>query len=307
MALVDGVEQNPADGAGAGDTGDQGQSNDGNRADTNRGTGQGNSQAQDGDQKKGADGKVYTFKEDRGGWVPPHRLSEESGKRTKAEQRAAQLEAELESRDKKIRALAGVDPVDKEQQTIEETRAALLKIYPNLKVLDRLGEEQLENLLAAATSAQDATSAQWNRHRDLMMGDLEENIADALNVEKLSEAQSRRLRTAFREEAREQALARAKAEKIGDQTYDYDNDFIARYERGDKKLLSEFAKSFLEEWVTPARRTAAASTVSRFGRPVPRGERTRQPITQGPPKIDYNNDNAFQKALLQARQDGDRE
>ena len=303
MAIVDGVEQNPGGALGADGNNPNPNPANGNPAD-NGGIKDGGA-PKEGDTVKGADGKVYTFKEDRSDWVPRNRLNEVSGKATKAEQRAAALEAERDALDRKVKALAGVEPVNKEQQNIEETRAALLKVFPNLQVLERFNEDQLNELMAAATSAQDATSAQWNRHRDLMMGDLEGEIADALNVEKLSEAQSRRLRTAFREEAREQAQKRARAEKLNDETYDYDNDFIARYERGDKKLLSEFAKSFLEEWVTPARRQATASAVNRINRPVPRGERSRQSVTQGPPKIDYNNEDAFKDALTKARAAGD--
>ena len=125
-----------------------------------------------------------------------------------------------------------------------------------------------------------------------------------MNVEKLSEPQVKRLHRAFKEEAREQATARAKAERAEDTTYDYNNDFVARYERGDKKLLQEFAKAFLDEWGIPARRSVSASVVGRQNRPVPRGERNRSMQTQGPPKINYNDEDAFKAAMVTARQGG---
>jgi hypothetical protein len=42
----------------------------------------------------------------------------------------------------------------------------------------------------------------------------------------------------------------------------------------------------------------------RLGRPVPSGGRTRQSLTQTAPQIDYNDEDAFKKALLAARQGG---
>src|SRR3990167_2252175 len=220
--------------AGAGDTTTQNQPpNSGARADTSRvGDGQG-ATPKDGDQKT-ADGKVYTFKEDCADWVPRGRLNEESGKAKKFEGEIAQLRNQLEDRDKKLRAALGIETPSPEEQEIAEARGA-----GNGK--DRGGT-------------------------------LEDEVADALHVEKLNESQKRRLRVAFREEARDAGRARQKAEDAGDAYFDFDNDFVARYERGDKTLLTEFAKTFLDEWVTPVRRQNVASAVQRQNRPVPRGE-----------------------------------
>ena len=307
MAIVDGVEQKPdlqQQQSGAGDTTIQQPRNDGNRADTSRVVDAKSGVPQDGDQRKGVDGKVYTFKEDRGSWVPPHRLSEETGKRTKAETEAAQLRQDLDIERKRVRAALGVETLNKDDAELQETRELFFKTFPEFGHLKDLSKDDIAELLDAAREARGSANATWARHREEMRAELDDVAAELLRTDKLTEQQSKRLWRAFREEAREQAQARAKAERAEDSTYDFENDFVARYERGDKTLLEEFAKSFNEEWVTPARRTATAAVVTRGTRPVPRGERTRPAITQGPPNINYNDDDAFKKAMGAARSGG---
>lgn len=299
---------NPADAAaaaaaaGAGDNNNPNlPRNDGNRADTSRvaaDTG-GNPPIEPPKEK------TFSFKEDRSDWVPRTRLNEESGKRTRLETAYAEAQAKADLNEKRLRIAMGLEVPNKEDQEAAEIREAMYKANPKLKLLERLDEETIERILGAAESATTATQAQWSRHRDGMLSNLQEEAADLLGVEKLSEAQAKRLDRAFREEAREQAQARARAEKNQDSTYDYENDFVSRYERGDKKLLQEFAKSFIDDWGIPARRQANASAFDRqTGRPVPRGGRARTPLTQGPPKIDYNDDKAFRDAMIAARAGG---
>ena len=245
--------------------------------------------------------KAFTFKEDRTDWVPRPRLNEESGKRAKLEQSVAQLQQELELRDKRLRLAMGLEVPSKEDQELNEMREGLYKLNPKLKLLDKLDEDAIERLLHAAESAESTSQATWARHREEQLAVLGNEVADLLGVDKLTDAQAQRLHRDFRSHAREEAAKRERAERTQDPNYDFSKDFVTRYERGDKSLLKEFAKSFIDEWVTPARRQASASAVTRFGRPVPRGERTRQPLTQGPPKIDYNDEKAFKDALLSAR------
>ena len=302
------VTGNPADAAaaaaaaaGADDKNTQNQTrNDGNRADTSRvADDKGDNSTTDTSKEKS-----YSFKEDRSDWIPRNRLNEESGKRTKLETQLAEATAKAELHEKRLRIALGVEIPNKEDQEAAEIREAMYKANPKLKLLEKLDEATIERILGAADSATTAVQAQWARHRDGMLGNLQEEAADLLGVEKLSEAQSKRLERAFREEAREQAQIRARAEEKQDSTYDFENDFVSRYERGDKKLLVEFAKSFIDEWGIPARRTATASAFERQNRPVPRGGRVRTSLTQGPPKIDYNDDDAFRTAMLAARTGG---
>jgi hypothetical protein len=258
--------------------------------------------------------KVYFFKEDRADWINPNdnngkfvpreRINEESGKRTAAEKRAEEAERRAELNEQRLRIAMGLEVVKPEDKEANEVREALLKTYPKLALLEKLDEEQLERVLGAADSAEQATRAQWARHNTGMLDNLTEEAADILGVEKLSEAQTKRLHRAFREEAREQAGARQRAAQTQDSTYDFQNDWVSRYERGDKKILTEFAKSFVDEWGIPVRRAANASALNRQSRPVPNGGRVRTPLTQGPPKIDYNDDKAFRDAMIAARSGG---
>jgi hypothetical protein len=248
--------------------------------------------------------KTFSFKEDRSDWIPRTRLNEESGKRTKLESDLAQARTQAEMNEKKLRIAMGLEVVKPEDQEAAEIREALFKAHPKLKLLERLDEDTIDRILGAADSATSATQAQWNRHRDGMLSTLKEDAAELLGVEKLSDAQAKRLDRAFREEAREQAQARARAAEAQDSTYDFANDFVMRYERGDKTLLQEFAKSYIEDWGIPARRQANTSAFDRQNRPVPRGGRSRTTLTTGVPKIDYNDDNAFKNAMIAARTGG---
>lgn len=298
------VEQNPGAGNAPGAVGDTTQvssQNTGTRADTNRVATDQNTNTQNDQTVKE---KTYSFKEDRSDWIPRTRLNDESGKRTKLEQELAVIKSQLDDRDKKLKAALGIEVPSADEQELQEVREALYKVNPKLKLLDQLDEQQLERILGAAESAESTTKAQWARHREEMLGSLTDIASDLLNVDKPSDAQVKRLHRAFREEAREQAALRAKAEQSQDPTYDFENDFVARYERGDEKLLKEFAKSFLDEWGIPARRAVTTSVIQRQNRPVPRGERQRSHLTQGPPKIDYNDDNAFKEAMKVARNGG---
>jgi len=168
----------------------------------------------------------------------------------------------------------------------------LQEMFPGLKALDKLTPEQLQEVLDAAGSARSTTQHHWERHADTMLTDLDAEVADALGVEKLTPTQSKRLRSAYREEA----IAAAAAREAGGEAK---GDFLDRHEKGDKSLLKEFAEAFLKDWMEPAKRQVTAGVVRR-SRPVPNGQRTSAVVTKMP-EIDYNNEDAFKKALSEAR------
>ena len=254
---------------------------------------------------KPAGDKTYSFKEDRSDWIPRTRLNETSGKLTAAEQRAVAAEAALEQERKRTRALAGVEQLDPKTAEAEEIKSALYKMLPHLEALEGLTKEQLQQVFQAATSAQSTARASWERHATGMLNDLDSEASEILGVEKLSATQQKRLRSAYRDEAvvamaaREEQFERGERKTL--ETLGSDNDFIARHERGDKALIKEFVKAYLDDWYEPARRSVTTAQARRQMRPVPRGERQRVSLTQGPPKIDYNDPDAFKKALIAAR------
>lgn len=263
---------------------------------------------QQGSAASGAGGtgdKTFSFKEDRSDWIPPHRLSETSRARQTAEQERDRLKADLEERDRKIQALAGVTPKDAKTAEAEEIRAAILNLVPEIGLLKGLTQDQLGEILEAARSARNTSNASWERHAIGMFNDLYTEAATAMHADTLTEKQQGRLQTAYWQEAqqalnvRQAQLQRGERETL--ETTGQDNDFIARHERGDKALVKEFVKDYLNDWYEPARRTVTAENARRNMRPVPRGERTRLIPAQGEEKLDLNKDADFKKALTAAR------
>lgn len=249
--------------------------------------------------------KTFSFKEDRTDWVPRTRLNEVSGKLTKYEQENLTLKQQLELSDKRTRALAGMENPDPKKLEADEIRSAIAEMFPQLKALEGLSKDQLTQVLDAAQTARSASLATWERHALSVVEALEDRVARAMNAEKLTPTQSKSIRRAYREEAQIALHTRQQAVQNGDresvETTAQDNDFIARHERGDKSLIEEFAKAFLDDWYEPARRAATTSMARRQMRPVPSGGRQRVPLASGQEKLNLNNKADFQKALLAAR------
>lgn len=243
--------------------------------------------------------KVYTYKEDRSDYIPRTRLNEESQKRQKIETELAELRSKFELSEKQKRILAGVESVDPKQAEAEEIRSAIYELVPELGALKGLTKDQLAQVLQAAEAAQNTSQATWERHATAMLTDLEAEACTGLGVDKLTPTQKRNLHRAYREEA---AMAlQARGPEGVDAT---GNDFLTRHERGDKALIKEFVKAYLDDWFEPARRSVTAANARRNMRPVPRGERTRLIPAQGEKKVDLTNDAEFKKALLEARASG---
>lgn len=244
--------------------------------------------------------KSYSFKEDRTDWVPRSRLNEQSAAQKALQAKIDGLESQLTEHNNRVKQVFGVGAPSAEEAEAEKIREALYQIAPGLKHLDKLSEEQLQAVLDAATNAQSSTQNYWDRHTTVMQDDLKTEVASQLGIEKLTETQTKRLLSAYRDEVVGAWRSREAAVKRGEAVDP--NDAVGRHERGDKTLIKEFAKAFLEDFFVPARRSVQAQNQQRF-RPVPRGERTRQAVTR-PPEINYNDEDAFKKALLEARSGG---
>jgi hypothetical protein len=236
--------------------------------------------------------KVFTFKEDRTDWVPRHRITETGQKLTAAEQRALKAEQDLATERARVQALVGATPKDDQTKQTDEIRELLQGMFPQLKELEKLTAGQLQKVLDAASGAEATTQAHWNRVAAEMLSTLDEQFADEIGVEKLTDSQQRRIRNAYRAEAE----AAVEARKQG---ADPTGDFLDRHERGDKTLVAEFLKGYLGDFFEPAKRAVTSAAVRRQ-RPTPNGERTRMTVTKAP-EIDYNNEDAFKKALTEAR------
>jgi hypothetical protein len=258
--------------------------------------GNGNGQGGQGGQK------VYTYNEDRSDYIPRHRLNEATGK-LKAELDALKTQlAEQGGITTRLKQAFSGEPSDADKQT-QEIKAALLQMFPGLDAVGELSKEQLQEVMAAAREAQQSASNHWTQHATRMLDTLSTEVQTALGVAKLSDTQSRRLRAAYRDELAAAVQARNAAAESGAQ-YDASNDALAKHERGDVGFIKEFAKAFLDDWFEPARRSATQAQLRR-NRPVPSGSRTGSPaLTTTAPDIDYNNEDAFKKALAEARGQG---
>lgn len=248
--------------------------------------------------------KTFSYKEDRSEWIPRQRLNESNAK---YEQRIAAYEeriAKIEQQQEGVKKAFGVNTPSKEESEAAELREALYKVLPNARLLERLDEEQLAELLEAAKSAKHTTGQHWNRVASEMIGDARLRVAEEIGVEELTPTQIKRLDSAYREEAQASMIERKAAYQRGERdtldTLPSDRDFLARHERGDKKLIAEFTKAFLDDWFVPAKRSAA-SALERRNRPVPSGGRSRVPVTTKMPDVDLSTDEGFRKAFAEAR------
>jgi hypothetical protein len=250
-------------------------------------------------------GGQFTYKEDRTDWVPRHRVTEQSRQIKALEAQIKELGDGNQGFQNKLRQAFGIDEPTGEAKELAETKAALFKVFPNLKVLETLDEEKLNSIIQGATSAQQMTQRQWERHATTILSSVAKEVAKGLGVEKLSDTQRDRLEDAYRSDAMRSVRAREAAFNKGErntmETLPTDTDFLARHEQGDETLITEFVKGYLGDWFEPARRFATTEAARRF-RPVPRGERTRTPVTSNNnPQLDLTKEDDFKKALLAAR------
>lgn len=252
----------------------------------------------------GSGEKTFSFKEDRTDWTPRHRLNEESTKRTAAEKERDDYKAKLEAAEKRTRIALGVEEVDAKTKDAEEIRNAIYALIPEIGALKGLTQDQLQEVLEAARVARTSASATWERHTSSVLDLLDTEASDSMKVEKLTPTQQTRLRRAYRDEVmgamQERQVALERGERQTLDTTGQDNDLVARHERGDKALIKGFVKAYLADWYEPARRSVSAQ-LERRNRPVPRGERTILPLTQGEKKVDLTDNNEFKKALIAAR------
>lgn len=243
-----------------------------------------------------ATGQPFSYKEDRSNWIPPHRLSETARKAQDAEARAAALEADLEKERKRVRAAMGIDTPNPEDAEAEQVKAVILKMFPQLAKLD---DATIEKVLQTANSAEGLNAAQqhvYQQHADQMLNTLQSEVSSAIGSD-LSPSQQKSLTRLYRLEA--EACLRERQENPN---HDAANDFLARHLRGDKTLVSEFAKAFVADWFEPAKRAVTSQNFGRVARRVPNG-RGGTPPAAGAQKVDFNNEDAFAEALARARAD----
>lgn len=184
---------------------------------------------------------------------------------------------DLERERKRVQIALGVNPVsdvDKERDAIKERFAQL---YPELAGLTKEDIDALREMRASNGNTQAVTQHYWTQHATQMVGDVVQTVAKELGGT-LSERQAKRIATAYAQEAEDNP------------------EFLARHEKGDKTLVAEFAKQWIEDWYEPVRRKVTQQEVSRQ-RVVPVGK-DRGIVTHGDKKIDVNDPKAVEDLLV---------
>ena len=212
-------------------------------------------------------------------FIPRHRFNEVSG-------RVREQDATIQDLQRRLTLALGGQPTDPQTQKSEQVRAAFFEMFPQFKRLAELSEEQFEALLQAPTAVQttrQAEAQQWQRHGDQQIDSASERVAEIIGVDALDDDQREDLRVSLRSwlDTKARAELAQAVERYGEQAVREDerrfSPTIARYEKGDPKLLDEFVNRYTKNWVEPARRAATARTSTRT-RPVP-GSGSRTPVS----------------------------
>ena len=301
------VTGSPDQGTGQADSGQQSSQQNtqqsGNRADTSRAGGQQNAGQQNTQQQAAAEQRrKFEYDEDRTDWLPRHRLNEVSGRLTKAEQRAQELEQQVQDRDRKLRLAMGVEQQDPNEVEDEKARAVLKRLFP---VLENLSQDDLQELLELRKSGQQiqqTVAQQWSRHADEMLGELRSGFAKSLGQESLTESQTKRISLAYVQEAeacqRDRQKALREYEAYGSTNYNFENDFLARHDKGDKTLLQEFIKSYSNDFFEPARRAVTRTVGGRVA--VPNGRGRTPGAAARPQRPNLADEGSFKDALAES-------
>lgn len=224
-----------------------------------------------GTSRTGAAASGFTYQEDRSRWIPPHRFNEvsEQARRTK------DLETQLQERDRKIAALAGVSPTDPDQSKADKVKEAFFQMFPAAKELLSLDADKVKSILnvpALEKKAEAAEARVWQKHADSQVAQISERLAEQLGADKLSPRQEAGVRIAFQDWLKSRCQSELRA------SHGEASATLTAYESGNSSdLLDAFVKEYAEDWITPARRQATATNVNR-ARAVPNSS-GRTPVT----------------------------
>lgn len=185
-------------------------------------------------------------------------LQKERKARQEFERNFAATQAQLEQERKRVLALTGVTPQSDEDLNKQEIRNRLKQVVDREFLAEMLGIspedlDSIKNLKEQAASFEETQKALWDRHAREMVKDLGTHVLEAMGGEKLTDRQQRSLLSAF-------AYA-----------VDSDPNILQRFHNGDKGVIEEFAKEWIEDWFEPARRKITQQEANRFRR-VPSGQ-----------------------------------
>lgn len=203
-------------------------------------------------------------------------LQAERKKRQDYEQQVTAHKAELEQERRRVQALVGVNTPSANELEDEQIRARLQQMGVPL-----FSEEDMEAFRAMRQNAarmQETESLIWRDKARQMTSAVASAVAKELGGGELSPRQVKAVRAAYVQAAEESP------------------EFLSRHERGDMKLVDEFAKQWIEDWFEPARRKVTQQQVDRF-RPVPGAKERSIPGTANQ-KIDVTDPKSVENLLV---------
>lgn len=207
-------------------------------------------------------------------------LQAERKSRQTFESQATAHQRDLEVERKRVRALSGLETPTEDQAAEAAIKAHFAKVFPHLGKLTAEDVEALLQVKAQSAQWQDSADAMWRDKARMMSSAIESKIAKELGGD-LTPRQVKQIQQAY--------IARAEADPA----------FLARHERGDMKLVDEFATEFIEDWFEPARRKVTQQQLRQQPR-VP-GAKDRSIPGQEGVKLDVTDSKAVEDFLLAGR------
>ena len=215
---------------------------------------------------------------DRSNWVPPHRLRETRAQaaawaRQQVQQETARYQAELEQKEARIRALAGVEP--QEHPDVAQVKQDFAKVFPHLaklndertvqRLTDAQANDRLEQLQREVAQLRARDSHYWDSHTRQAINTLFTAVEKGIGNE-LSNDAKRAIHGSF----------------VG---YVRTNPQVAaRYTQDPTSVVNEYWKTLQTTLVDPVRRAQAAAVQSGAApAPVPQDKPSGAPRTTPPP------------------------
>lgn len=226
---------------------------------------------------------AFTYKEDRGKWIPPHRLTEESRKRTELETKYKTLETQHAELDRRLKGALGVATQTPQETEAESIRQALFQLVPQLGRLTPEKMEQMEAMLERMGTFETIEQRVWGERGRAARTVLFETIEEAIGGD-LSERQQGKILRALRAHI------------------ESDPELIARYEAGDDSVIEEYAKEWVEDFVKPQHRAELKTQVDRI-RKVPNGRDRGVTPPRQKKAVNVNDPKAFGDALVESFRD----
>lgn len=203
--------------------------------------------------------------------------------RQKLEAEVATLRSQHEQAQKRIQALAGVNPRSEQEAEDEAIRQAFAQKFPHLADLTPEDVQAIRDMQANTKSLEASTQAMWKKHTNQVMNSIYSRMEDKLGGE---------ISDRMKATARREYIAYIEENQIAGK------DYVSRHEDADEALFDEFVEALLKEWEAPIRKSVTSTEIGPR-RPLPSGK-GRSLATTGTKKIDFTNEKSVQDAAVES-------